>query len=207
MVLTSTQQKIMDYLKRNAHSDNTIRTSAYEISSYIPKGESLINKCLNELIEGEYISRSGHPQVIYEILTVYKWRLTFGTGRTFKSRNEARTYVEAKWGKFDAKNKSGRPGIVPNSSFEEELGKKIVPAVELNSAIKFIKPQKRSLEGEDPLTLAVTALEGIASYFPDTYPRYLYIEVLESMLPECKSCKRPECVNTCWAKKELTKYA
>lgn len=202
--LSAMKQTILDYLQFKAHADNTIRGEVIPlVIAHIGKGEDFVIRCIDELVEDEYLSRSEDPTV-YEILTGNKWKLSFGSVRTFKRRDEGRDYIQMYWGEYDAFNKKHRPNIVRNMEWQGP--KKEISLVPLG----FKVTKKPHLQGTDSLTVALNALIEIATLPENShanYHKHLAVDVLETVISECKcligECKREECTQTCWAEREI----
>lgn len=216
--LNPTKLSIMGYFESNVGADFKLcKTSIYTIACVICSGESYTSKCIKELIKEGYINREGIP-FVYEVLTLNRWRLTFGTATTFTSEEKARNYIKDKWGCYNRRKPRARPAIVPNEKYADtyiQIPKKEIKYVfEYDSPIKVAEPKIPILEGSDPLTLSLCAfdelctLHGFQCSHTD-YPCILYMNVLESTIRHCKPCKRPECFTQkgkkdCWAEDRLT---
>ena len=214
MTPTAIQQSILTYLQFKAHADNTIRGNVMAaIISHTGKGEVLITRSLDELVAAEYLSRSENP-IGYEILTNYKWGLSFGTPRTFKSREEGRDYIAhpTRWGIYDPAKRNHRPEVVRNQAWKAPGREGNVTLIKVTTR----KKKKPYLEGKDPLTVALNAVVEIATlpgigHAHSNYHKQLAVEVLEAVEHECQKtekekCDRKECAKTCWAKKTISSF-
>jgi len=221
--LNPTQLSIMGYFESKVGPDFKLRnTSLYTIACGIGSGESFTGKCIRELITKGYLKREGGDAIgtsfVYEVMTLNRWKLTFGTVCTFTSEEKARNYIRENWGLHDRRKPRARPAIIPNGKYANSyipVEKKPTKHTFENAAtIQVVEPKIPLLEGNDPQTLSLCAFDELSTFpgfhgCPKGYIRALYMPILESTIRQCKSCTRQECPITkgnreCWADKKLT---